>query len=218
MNPEIEPINTAEIIVEETPKLYAGKYNSVDELEKAYKNSAKVFNENKALQETLKNYQVPESYQLPEVTLPETVLQEVQALAKITGLNQEQFNKTLFAMSEQQKQYQTALDDKKKTLGDKLNVVQDYVTKTYPASLQHTILNTLLGDENAMTEALKHRDHLLNSQVPGLSNQQANWSDPDEGQQEMLKMAKEYEKDPSDKNRKRYINVAKEVSEARFRK
>ena len=218
MNPEIEPINTAEIIVEETPKLYAGKYNSVDELEKAYKNSAKVFNENKALQEKLKNYQVPESYQLPGVTLPETVLQEVQALAKIAGLNQEQFNKTLFAMSEQQKQYQTTLDDKKKTLGDKLNVVQDYVTKTYPTSLQHTILNTLLGDENAMTEALKHRDHLLNSQVPGLSNQQANWSDPDEGQQEMLKIAKEYEKDPSDKNRKRYINVAKEVSEARFRK
>jgi hypothetical protein len=80
-----------------------------------------------------------------------------------------------------------------------------------------TILNTLLGDENAMTEALKHRDQLLNSQVPGLSSQQANLSDPYDGQQEMLKMAKEYEKNPTDKKRKQLISLANEVAEARFK-
>ena len=48
-----------EIPVEEPSKLYAGKYTSVEELEKAYKNSAKVFNDNKVLQERLKNYEVP---------------------------------------------------------------------------------------------------------------------------------------------------------------
>ncbi|MES2142386.1 MAG: hypothetical protein V4471_05865 [Pseudomonadota bacterium] len=57
-----------------------------------------------------------------------------------------------------------------------------------------------------MTDALKHRDQLLSSQVPGLSSQRANLSDPYEGQQEMLKVAKEYEKNPTEKNRKRYIN------------
>lgn len=53
---------TEELPAEEQPKLYAGKYKSVEELEKAYKNSAKVFNDNKTLQERLKNYEVPESY------------------------------------------------------------------------------------------------------------------------------------------------------------
>lgn len=216
MSNEIEPINTEETIIE-TPKLYAGKYKSVEELEKAYKNSAKVFNDNKALQERLKNYEIPESYHLPDVSLPETMLQEIEALAKAAGLNQEQFNKTLFAMTKQQKQYKTQLEDKKKTLGSKLSIVQDYVTKTYPTSLHNTILNTLIGDENAMTEALKHRDQLLNSQVPGLSSQQANFSDPYDDQQEMVKIAKEYEKNPTDKNRKRYINLATEVAEARFK-
>ncbi|HEY2567209.1 MAG TPA: hypothetical protein VGH95_05860 [Candidatus Aquirickettsiella sp.] len=207
---------TEELSVEEQPKLYAGKYKSVEELEKAYKNSAKVFNDNKALQERLKNYEVPESYHLPDVSLPETMLQEIEGLAKAANLSQEQFNKTLYAMAEQQNHYQAQLENKKKTLGSKLSLVQDYVIKNYPVSLQSTVLNTIIGDENAITEALKHRDQLLNSQVPGLSNQQANLSDPYDGQQEMLKAAKEYEKNPNVKNREKFINLAQEVSKARF--
>ncbi|TLY48225.1 MAG: hypothetical protein E6K54_02650 [Gammaproteobacteria bacterium] len=147
------------------------------------------------------------------------MLQEIEGLAKAANLSQEQFTKTLYAMAEQQKYYQTQLEDKKKILGDKLNVVQDYVTKNYPASLQATVLNTLIGDENAMNEALNHRDQLLNSQVPGLSNQQAHHrTDPYDGQQEMLKMAKEYEKNPNAKNREKLINLAREIAEARFKK
>lgn len=81
-----------------------------------------------------------------------------------------------------------------------------------------TVLNTLIGDENAMAEALKHRNQLLNSQVPGLSSQQAYQSDPYDGQQEMLKIAKEYEKNPNAKNRKRYINFAHEFAETKIKK
>lgn len=206
-----------ELTVDEQPKLYAGKYKSVEELEKAYKNSAKIFNDNKALQERLKNYEVPESYHLPDVSLPGTVLQEIEGLAKAANLSQEQFNKTLHAMVEQQNHYQAQLENKKKTLGSKLSLVQDYVTKNYPASLQSTVLNTIIGDENAIMEALKHRDQLLNSQVPGLSNQHANLSDPPDGQQELLKMSKEYEKNPNAKNRKKLINLAQEVAEAKLK-
>jgi len=54
--------------------------------------------------------------------------------------------------------------------------------------------------------------------LPGLSSQRANLSDPYEGKSELLKIAKEYERDPSDKNRKRYINLASEVAEARVNK
>lgn len=205
--------------ITEATKLYAGKYKSVEELEKAYKNSAGVFNENKNLKEKLKSFETPENYSLPESTsLPEQEIQGLQSLAKTAGLNQEQFTKTLSAMKEQQQRYQNQIEERKKILGDKLAIVEDYVTKTYPASLQSTILNTLIGDENAMSDALKHRDQLLNSQVPGLSSQRANLSDPYEGKNELLKVAKEYERDPSDKNRKRYINLASEVAEARFKK
>lgn len=208
---------TPELPVEEQPKLYAGKYKSVEELEKAYKNSAKVFNDNKALQERLKNYEVPESYHLPDVSLPETMLHEIEGLAKAANLSQEQFNKTIYAMAEQRNHYQAQLENKKKTLGNKLSLVQDYVTKNYPVSLQSTVLNTIIRDENAITDALRHRDQLLNSQVPGLSNQHANLSDPYDDQQEMLKAAKEYEKNPNVKNRKKLINLAQEVAEARLK-
>ncbi len=207
-NNEIENPVTDEAVTTHPPKLYAGKYKSIEELEKAYKNSAKVFNENKSLQEKLKSYEVPESYSLPEVSLAEPVLNDLQKLAKSAGLNQEQFNKTIISMQEQQQHYQTQLEERKKQLGSQLKVVEDYVTKNYPPSLHNTVLNTILGDENAMSDAMKHRDQVLNSQVPGLSNQRANLSDPYEGRTELLNVAKEYQKNPTEKNRKRYINLA----------
>ncbi|MFZ0219266.1 MAG: hypothetical protein WAL30_03570 [Candidatus Aquirickettsiella sp.] len=209
----ISEFNETPIITE--PKLYAGKYKSVEALEKAYKSSAGVFNENKMLKEKLKNQEAPENYSVPELlSLPEQEIQGLQNIAKTAGLNQEQFTKTLSAMTEQQQQHQTQIEERKKVLGDKLNVIEDYVTKTYPATLHTATLNTLIGDENAMSDALKHRNQLLNSQVPGLASQRANLADPYEGKNELLKVAKEYERDPSDKNRKRYINFASEVAEA----
>ncbi|WP_246562513.1 hypothetical protein [Rickettsiella endosymbiont of Dermanyssus gallinae] len=69
-----------------------------------------------------------------------------------------------------------------------------------------------------MSDAMKHRDQVLNSQVPGLSNQRANLSDPYEGRTELLNIAKEYQKNPTEKNRNRYISLANEVAEARFKK
>lgn len=93
-------------------------------------------------------------------------------------------------------------------------MVEDYVTKNYPSSLHNTVLDTILGDENAM----KHRDQVLNSQVPDLSNQRANLSYPYEGQTELLNVAKEYQKNPTEKNRKHYINLAQEVAEIKVKK
>lgn len=207
--------NTIEEISTEPPKLYAGKYQSVEALEKAYKNSSKVFNENKELHEKLKSFEAPENYSLPELllSLPEQEIQGLRTLAKSAGLNQEQFNKTLSAMTEQQQHYQSQLEERKKILGDKLNIIEDYVTKTYPSTLHSTILNTLIGDENAMSEALKHREQTLNTQVPGLSNQRASFSDPEDAKEALAKISNEYHKNPTEKNRKRYINFAHEMAE-----
>ncbi len=118
-------------------------------------------------------------------------------------------------MHEQKQQYQNQLEARKKELGDEFKVVEDYVTKAYPSLLHNTILNTLLGDENAISDAMKHRDQVLNTQVPGLSNQRANLSAPFDSRAELLNMAKEYRNNPTEKNKQRYINLAKEVAEAR---
>lgn len=116
-------------------------------------------------------------------------------------------------MHEQKQQLQNQLEARKKQLGDEFKVVEDYVTKAYPSTLHTTILNTLLGDENAMSDAMKHRDQVLNTQVTGLSNQRANLSAPFDSRAELLNMAKEYQKKPTEKNKQRYINLAKEVGE-----
>lgn len=209
--PDLEKPGAEEIPTSEPMKLYAGKYKSIQELEKAYTNSSTVFNENRALKE---KYKVPENYVIPEVSLPETVINDLQQLAKSAGFNQEQFDKTLVSIHEQKKQQQTQLESKKQQLGDQLKVVEDYVMKNYPHALYDTILTTLLGDENAMSDAMKHRDQVLNSQVPGLNNQRGNFSDTYDGKAELINLAREYEKNPTEINKKRYINLAKEVAEA----
>lgn len=218
MNNDKENTETEEPVTTEAPKLYAGKYKSVEELEKAYKNTSTVFNENKALQEKLKSFAVPENYQLPEsVLLSEQEMQGLAYTAKEVGLNQTQFEKTLSTMQEQHQSYQTQLAERKKQLGEQFKVVEDYVTKTYPSALHNTVLTTLLGDENAMNDALKHRDQLLNSQVPGLNNQRASFSDPEDAKEALAKMSNEYRQNPTEKNRKRYVNLANEVAEARVK-
>ncbi|WP_010597590.1 hypothetical protein [Rickettsiella massiliensis] len=177
-----------------------------------------MFNENKALQEKLKSFAVPENYQLPEsVSLSEQELQGLANAAKQGGLNQAQFEKILSTMQEQQQSYQTQLAERKKQLGEQFKVVEDYVAKTYPSALHHTVLATLLGDENAMKDALKHRDQLLNSQVPGLNNQRASYSDPEDAKEALAKISDEYHQNPTEKNRKRYINLASEVTKERSR-
>ena len=64
-----------------------------------------------------------------------------------------------------------------------------------------------------MTEALKHRKQTLNTQVPGLSNQRGSFSDPEDAKEALAKISNEYRKNPTEKNRKRYINMANEVAE-----
>ena len=97
---ELESRVAEEIPATEPVKLYASKYKSIQELEKAYTNSSTVFNENRALKE---KYKVPENYIVPEVSLPETVINNLQQLAKSAGFNQEQFDKTIVSIREQKK-------------------------------------------------------------------------------------------------------------------
>ena len=75
--------------------------------------------ENRALKE---KYKVPENYVVREVSPPETVINDLQQLAKSAGFNQERFDKTIVSIHEQKKQQQTQLESKKQQLGDQLKV------------------------------------------------------------------------------------------------
>lgn len=92
------------------------------------------------------------------------------------------------------------------------------VPKPHPTSLHNTILNLLIGDEDATTKALKHRDQLLNSQVRGLRSQRAGLSDPYEGRTELLKVGEQYRKNPTEKKIDSTILILLEKrSEKRFK-
>lgn len=90
------------------------------------------------MQEKLKSFAAPESYQLPEsVSLSEQEMQGLVTTAKEVGLNQSQFDEDTYYDARQQN-YQTQLAERKKQLGEQFKVVEDYVTKTYPSALHNT--------------------------------------------------------------------------------
>ena len=68
-----------------------------------------------------------------------------------------------------------------------------------------------------MDDALKHRDSLLNSKVPGIDQAGNSAQRTYDGQKEVAKAAEEYRKHPTQANRDRYINIAAEVGNERFK-
>ncbi|WP_192805862.1 hypothetical protein [Rickettsiella massiliensis] len=54
--------------------------------------------------------------------------------------------------------------------------------------------------------------------MPGLNNQRASFSDPEEAKEALAKISDEYHQNPTEKNRQRYIKFANEVAEARVKK
>jgi hypothetical protein len=204
---------------QQEPRLYAGKYNSVEALEEAYKNIAKVFNENRELQGKIESLtKTPDYYAKPDdIALNSNELSEIERIAKQAGLNQDQFSKTAREMQakimQQRKEFEEAKNSIDKT---ELNIVTDYVKSFYPEKLQESILNQLIKDKSAMSDALKHREKLLNSSAPGLSSSTSHTSAPrHDGYEDLVKARAEYTRNPNERNRNKYINLAQEVGEAR---
>lgn len=217
-----ESTGAAVSLVSSEPKLLAGKYKSVDELEKAYNSSATVIREERSKREQLeKQFSVPEVYEMSnELPLRENEWQDIKALAKTARLTQDQFNTTAQEMSHRVMAQAQELADAKSAIGqEKINVLNDYVEKHYPQALRETVLNKIIKDGNAMNDALKHRDSLLNSTVPGVSQGSIGATESRyDGQSELTKAALQYQKQPNAANKERYINLAREVGEERFKK
>jgi hypothetical protein len=153
-------------------KKYAGKFDTVEQLEEGYKNSAKVFQENENLKKQLETFtKAPDDYLRPDgVELQDNDLDEVKRLAKSAGLTQEHFNRLAKDWSARKQSKKQAFEEKIKALGEEnLNVLKDYVAKHYPEKVADAVLDKLIKDDSAREAALKHREQLLNSTTPGLS-------------------------------------------------
>lgn len=156
--------NTGEI------KLYAGKFKTVEELEAGYNNAAKVYQENddlkKKFEETTK---IPDDYQVPsDVALHENDLAQLKNAAKNSGLTQSQFEKLALAQNQSVKSKVESFENAKKEVGaDNLNLLQDFIAKTYPEKVAEKMLKEAIKDKDLRSQILDQRSKLLNSSVPG---------------------------------------------------
>lgn len=207
-----------------SPKLWAGKYKSAEDMEAAIINKdkeySKLSNEFHSLKETHETVtKVPENYgEIQGIGLRQDELTDIQRLAKNAGLTQAQYEKTAKDMESRVVKQREQYESKKKNIGEeRLNILQDYVKKNYPESLQPVILDKIIRDDKVMSDALKHRDQTLNSEVPGIASGSAGKTSTYDGQKELMDAAKAYHSNKADRRaRERYENLAIEVGNERF--
>ena len=198
-------------IVQEEPKLYAGKYKSVEELEKGYCHSLQSLNEIKS---ELKSFTAPEEYVIPDVKTHHEIISRAKELAKSTGLSQSQFDAVVRKMDEKNRDSIEKFEESKKRAGEKLDILEDYVSRHYPKKLKSTIINSLVMDPEAMDEALKHRESMLNTQVPGIhSARGSSFSTNDNKEKEkMIEAMIRYNTNPTKENLDDYMNRVESVA------
>lgn len=152
------------------PKLFAGKFKTVEELEAGYNNSAKVYQENEDLKKKFdETTKVPDDYQIPsDVTLHDNDVASLKAQAKNSGLTQSQFEKLAIAQTQSVKSQVEAFENAKKEMGaDNLNLLQDFIAKTYPDKVADKMLKEAIKDKDLRNQLLDQRTKMLNSSVPG---------------------------------------------------
>ena len=157
-------------------KLYAGKFKTVEELEAGYKSSLPTFQENETLKKKLEEVTtVPADYMNPsDIEVEESRASALKARAKEAGMTQAQYEKFVRSDKAQAEQRKQNFEKLTKEVGEEtLNILKDYVGKHYPKELQENMINTFIGNKEARTAALNHRQQLLNNQVPGMNKTSA---------------------------------------------
>ncbi len=219
--PASETVADANIITKalEGGKKWGGKFDTPEEMEKAYNNTAKVYQENQELKKQLEDRaKAPDDYKVTDtVKMSEGELKGLKELAKKAGLTQDQFLRTAEEIQQITKSQLESFEVRKKSIGDDQMIkLQDYVKKVSPGNeaLQASMLNTLINDENARTRAFEHRSKLLNTGAPGMSSGNTiDLSKKTDGKAELLKMRKEMAANPRDTDlQKKYIEKAREYA------
>lgn len=158
-------------------KLYANKFPTVEGLEKAYNNAAKVFQDNQNLTQQLEAAtKVPDDYAPPtDLSMPEADSKQLKEIAKKSGLTQKQFEAAAKALADQntavkQLEINRQLDIRKQLGDDKIALVNEFVAKTYPPQVADAVMKQALTSPEAFTALMAQREASLNSRVPGMSS------------------------------------------------
>lgn len=206
------------------PKLWAGKFKTPEDLEKAYGHSVQAIVEKSKLEKELDKYKVPENYSIPEgLSFHEKDVKEIQEIAKNAKLSQEQFELTAGEMHRRamanMEYEQKFIENRISQIGEeKINIIKDYIEKYYPSSVKEVVLNKILKDDLAMSEVLKDRDQRMNSTVPGL-NRGSGHVDMYDGQSELRKAAEAWHREPNNVHlRNKYISIARDTGHAKMEK
>jgi vacuolar-type H+-ATPase subunit I/STV1 len=211
-------------MTEETEVLYAGKFKSVEELEKGYKESLSVHVKNKELEEKLSQMQtVPDSYNIPENSILDSKqLAELTEVAKNSKMSQEQFDAAINSLASNAKQQESQWETRKKLIGEQnINVLKKYVDEnfsTYDERFRSQMLNQIILDDATMEKAMEDREKRLNSSIPGV-NQTGNNppSDINAGRAEAQALAQRAMAEPGNKeNIKKLLNLCRDLGHARM--
>ncbi len=151
--------------------LYAGKYKTVAELEEGYKKSLPTFQENEVLKKQLQeSTKIPDMYSTPsDIALHESDLEIVKAEAKNSNLTQAQYERLVKERNARSLSKHQSYEDAKKELGaDNINLIQDFLKKSYPEKVADKLLNDAIVNKEIRQSILDQRQQALNSGVPGL--------------------------------------------------
>lgn len=153
-------------------KLYAGKFKTVEELEAGYNNAAKVYQENDDLKNKYDSVtKIPDAYSVPQgIELHENDIEELKQSSKNSGLTQAQFDKLAVAQNDKVKGKVQSFENAKKEIGaDNLNLLQDFINKTYPEKAGAALLKEAIKNKEVRDAILNQRTQVLNSSVPGVN-------------------------------------------------
>jgi hypothetical protein len=206
------------------PKLYAGKFKSVEDLENGYKQSLPLYQKNQELESQIKQHTyVPEDYKLPEnVKMRDTQINELKKLAKNAGLNEDQFSRAALSVNDNIQNQMKAFEERQKSVGEeKMNLTKSFVDKRFEGfsdDFKTNVLNQIIMDDNTMNDALRQREQDLNTAVPGSGRTSTTTysSQYDDARTELGKLGIAAMHKPNDmKIRAQYIAKAEEVGHYR---
>lgn len=161
----------------EDVKLYAGKFKTIEELEAGYNNAAKVYQENDDLKTKFTQATtVPDDYQVPaNVALHDNDVSQLKQSARESGLTQAQFDKLAVKQDSIARSKLDAFENSKKEIGaDNLNLLQDFIGKTYPEKVQAAMLKEAIKNKEVRESILAQRTAALNSSTPGVGRVSSN--------------------------------------------
>lgn len=203
-------------------RLYAGKFKTVEELEKGYRESLPVHIKNKELEERLSKIgSVPNEYMVPVgIELSQDKVREIQHISKEAGMNQDQFSNAVKAASIEYHEKMTRLEERKAEIGEqKVNMVKSYLDRNFNSfgeDVKNDLFLKTIENPATMEQIMNDRESQLNSTIPGTDRISISTNPQQSLEKEFKEACKISSGNPADAEaRNRTIELANQLAEAK---